>query len=318
MRSKIFTIAMALMVCAGELFAAKVKIGDLYYNLNDAHKTASVTYQVEPSDTPSGNYAGLKNVVIPTSVKNGGKNYNVVSVAESAFEQSASIISVVIPEGVKSIEKRAFCSCPNLVSISLPNGLTSIGKDVFNGSKSLESIEIPNSVTSIGSDAFNGCKGLLSANIPSSVQTLGSNIFEGCTQLTIYLNSSSIVATDYKSSAGLVAIFGSQVKEYILGDDITRIGNHAFYDCIGLSKITIGANVEEIGNYAFENCKNIDVIIVNAKTAPTITKKTFKNMGNKAYVYIYVPEGRDRAYKRDQFWGEFDIYVQGQEPQEEK
>ena len=35
---------------------------------------------------------------------------------------------------------------------------------------------------------------------------------------------------------------------------VTSIGEYAFYDCCGLTSVTIGNSVTSIGNYAFYNC----------------------------------------------------------------
>lgn len=51
------------MACAGTVFAEKVKIGDLYYNLNAEDLTAEVTYQ----NFIANNY-NLTSVEIPSSV----------------------------------------------------------------------------------------------------------------------------------------------------------------------------------------------------------------------------------------------------------
>ena len=44
---------------------------------------------------------------------------------------------------------------------------------------------------------------------------------------------------------------------------------------------------------------------------PTIDYTTFYNVGNKQYIYLYVPADRERAYKRDTWWGQFDIQIMG-------
>ena len=41
-KKKIFTLLLAVAVSVGTMFAEKVKIGDLYYNLNATNKTAEV------------------------------------------------------------------------------------------------------------------------------------------------------------------------------------------------------------------------------------------------------------------------------------
>ena len=42
---------------------------------------------------------------------------------------------------------------------------------------------------------------------------------------------------------------------------------------------------------------------------PTINATTFANVGDKQYIYLYVPENREQAYKSDEFWSEFNIQI---------
>ena len=120
------------------------------------------------------------------------------------------------------------------------------------------------SVTSICDLAFDGCSDLTSVTIPNSVTSIGNNAFFNCSGLTsVTLNSNSIVSkTSFSYSNNFKTIFGSQVKEYILGDNITAIGNSAFNGCSGLTSVTIGNSVTTIGDYAFRNCSGLTSITI--------------------------------------------------------
>ena len=90
---------------------------------------------------------------------------------------------------------------------------------------------IGNSVTSIGRHAFSGCSGLTSVTIPNSVTSIDESAFSGCSGLTsVTLDNELIVSTSYGSSSGysIVKYFGSQVKEYIIGNSVTSIGDERF------------------------------------------------------------------------------------------
>lgn len=98
-----------------------------------------------------------------------------------------------------------------------------------------------------------------------------------------------------------------QMQTLIIGDGVTIIGDSVFYAMTTIRHLSIGSGITYIGNYAFADCKNFDDITCYATTVPTITANTFANVGNKYYIYLYVPEDCQRAYKRDTYWCGFDI-----------
>ena len=81
--------------------------------------------------------------------------------------------------------------------------------------------------------------------------------------------------------------------------------------------VVIGGAVSAIGEYAFAECKNFDDITCYAVDVPTITSTTFSNIGNKKFIYLCVPEGRQRAYLRDYYWGQFDVQIKNAESVED-
>lgn len=66
---KISSLLLALIACAGTIFADGTKIGNLYYNLYADNKTAEVT------SMPSGEYTG--GIIIPASVDYNSSTYTV-------------------------------------------------------------------------------------------------------------------------------------------------------------------------------------------------------------------------------------------------
>ena len=257
--------------------AYDAQVDGVYYNLIAEAKQAEVTWD----DTK---YTG--SVTIPESFTYNGVTYSVTSIGSGAFNGCTGLTSVTIPNSVTSIENFAFQNCSGLTSVTIPNSVTSIGGLAFSGCRSLTSIEIPNSVTSIGSRAFESCHSLTSITIPNSVTRIGSGPFGKCSGLTkVTLNNNAIASKSYSSSSTLGSIFGSQVKEYILGDDVTSIGSYAFYGCSGLTSVTIPNNVTSIGESAFYDCSKLTTInIPNSVTS--IGSSTFSGCSGLTSITI--------------------------------
>ena len=84
-----------------------------------------------------------------------------------------------------------FYYCRNLVSIVLPQNLKTIGSYAFSNCDSLTSITLPNSLTTIQDNAFYYCSSLTALILPSSITTIDSNAFRNCTSLTLYCEPTS-------------------------------------------------------------------------------------------------------------------------------
>ena len=169
----------------------------------------------------------------------------------------AHITSVVIPDGITSIDNLQFDGYSGITSITIPDSVTSIGSSAFRGCSSLTSITIPDSVKSIGSSAFEGCSGLTSITIPDSVTSIGSYAFMGCSSLTNVTIGNNVTSIDFgvfRDCAELTSI--------TIPNSITSIGSYAFMNCSNLTSITIPDSVTSIGGSAFDRCNGLTSITV--------------------------------------------------------
>ena len=188
---------------------------------------------------------------------------DVTAIGDYAFNGCSNMTSITISDNVTSLGNNAFSSCRGLTSITIPENVESIGNGAFSSCTGLESVTIPENVKNIGNNAFRSCTGLTSVAIPENVTTIGDKAFDDCTNLTkVTINNDAIASKTYTSSSSLKNIFGAQVTEYILGEDVTAIGDYAFSGCANLTSITIPDNVTTLGGYAFQYCTGLESIII--------------------------------------------------------
>lgn len=232
--------------------------------------------------------SNLTSIVIPNSIER---------IENSAFDGCSSLKSFSLPNSIKTIGYGIFDGCTNLTEfhisdiatwcnigsiinkeyrlflndeevtdLKIPNSITTIHKNTFSFCKSLTSVIIPNTVTSIYEYAFQDCKNLRSVSIGSGINTMGKGVFYGCDALTtVNLNSpavalrdcSNIMNKNYTSSNNLKNIFGNQVTTYNLGDDLTDIGEYAFYGCSSITNVNFSSKISSIGYHSFCGCTNL-------------------------------------------------------------
>ena len=180
---------------------------------------------------------------------------------------------------IKKYNDELIVGCKNS---TIPDGVVSIADDAFNRCSGLTSITIPSSVTEIGGWSF-WFTGLTSINIPASVTYIGTNPFGGCAELTeITVESGNTV---FDSRNGCNAIIRTSTNELVAGcqntvipDDVTRIGDNAFYYCSTLTgELVIPENITSIGGYAFERCTGL--------TGSLIIPNTVVELGESAFAY---------------------------------
>ena len=292
---KFFALFIALEVSAS-LFAYKVPIGDLYYNLNPNNQTAEVTHKFELSEY---NYYDLTTVNIPATVTYNNTTYSVTSIGSDAFLSCISLTSVTIPNSVTIIGKGAFSYCNSLPSITIPNSVTIIGQEAFFNCSSLTSVVIGSSVATIGNYAFYNCSSLTSFTIPSNVTIIGECAFSDCSGLT------SIAISNGVTSIGEGAFSScSRLTSVTIPNSVINIGNYAFHGCSSLATATIGSGVISIGNFAFRICNRL-ISFTNYATIPqAIEADVFYNI-NLSACTLYVSEGSIDLYEAADVWKDF-------------
>ena len=99
------------------------------------------------------------------------------------FAGSLKIETLVIPEGVMSVDTWAFESCDELKSIKFPSTLVEIWGDAFSNCYSLTNIELPEGLTHIHDYAFCNCNSLEKIKLPSTLRAIKPWAFGNCPKL---------------------------------------------------------------------------------------------------------------------------------------
>lgn len=231
--------------------AERVQIGELWYNLDAVNKTAEVTHDgsvfwsMFDGYRRNNYYTG--DITIPEAV-----DYE-----ETAYE-------------VTAIGEAAFAVCKELTSVLLPNTLITIGEDAFWESTGLTSLAIPKSVKYIKSGAFDKCENLQAIHI-SDLDAWFHIVTSKSDQNDLERSySNTIFSSDHH-----LYLNGEEIKDLVIPEGITKIGDWLFaHDC-GITSITMPSSLEEIGWGSFWYCKGLKSISI-PKTVKSIKDRSFE------------------------------------------
>ena len=269
----------------GKLMITEGTIGLASYAFSYCSGLTSVTISNSVTNIGEGafsNCSGLTSVTIPNRVK---------SIGYQAFYGCSRLTSVTIPNSVTSIGDYAFKDCNNINIVKVPVadlgsfcnnkalGLinTQIGKPVqlidSEGAEIKEFI-VPANITSIGESSFQNCNGLTSVSIPYSLMSIGQSAFSGCgniynvivpvTDFGTFCNNKALglIYSHIRKPVQLINSEGGEIKEFIVPDGITSLGDSLFMNCSDLTSVSIPNSVTSIGGSAFSGCSSLTSVTI--------------------------------------------------------
>lgn len=110
------------------------------------------------------------------------------------------------------------------------------------------------------------------------------------------LNSATVAFAGVKNSKTTKVIIPKTVTYEGKTFKVTAIAKNALKNKRKVNSITIGENITSIGNSAFYGCKNLKKITIKSTKLKTVEKKAFKGIHGKAT--IKVPKNKLKSYKK--------------------
>lgn len=156
-------------------FAIAAKTGSI-------HTVGAYKYKITSANETA--FVGLKSaktckVNIPGTVKIGGKDFKVTSIANNALKKSKAT-SISIGANVRTIGNSAFENCSKLTKVTVGAGVTKIGTKAFMGCKKLKTITIKSlKLKTVGKKALSGIKSNAKVKVPKKKLKEYQKLFKG-------------------------------------------------------------------------------------------------------------------------------------------
>lgn len=242
----VIAVAVALIVVS-EFNVSRKEEGGFVYSLS--HGQATIL-----------EYTGEDvNVVIPDEL--GGRP--VVAVAEKAFYKNGEISSITIESDADNftIGAQAFSDMDSLVSVVLPDGLKTIPSRAFSGCDSLTEVTMGNGVESIEEYAFSECPTLANIYISKTSGGKGSGDSDYNTSYNMTMPSSLKTIGNFAFYRSITAS-SATTRKILFNAALTTIGQSAFDGCnriafIDYADADTAVSLTEIGNNAFYGCTSL-------------------------------------------------------------
>lgn len=231
-----------------------------------------------------------------------------------AYPYNRTNTTFTVPVGVKTVGKAAFSHSGNLRTVNLSgvefidgmafdrSGITSvtgydnlkyIGNRAFFGTK-ITKLPLSDGLIKLGDYAFAMCEALTDKEFvaPVSLAYIGDYAFTGCKLTKVSFENNTLLKTvgdgAFAANDNLVNIeFGGlkeiapfmfaecvQLKEVVIPDTVTYLGESSFEGCTGLRSVTLSKSLTKISSGAFCNTGIASVILPDSVTA--VEDRAFK------------------------------------------
>jgi hypothetical protein len=225
------------------------------------------------------------------------------------FEGCSSLEEVSLSDSILTLGDNSFKSCTSLTNFKWSSGLQSLGYRSFNGCTSLLDPVFYDTLETIGDEAFSACLSFDSVTIPGTVTYFGEYAFKTCGVKSLVLNEglSEMSYQAFYNCASLKSISFPETLSYIhpycfafnyrlqnlnIPDNVSGIGNHAFYNCYSLNisqecldVVNFGSGLKFIEEQAFYGNKSLRSADL-PENIESIGGQCFRNCGLSGFVNL--------------------------------
>ena len=239
-------------------------------------------------------------------------------IPENAFASKYSLVSIILPDKLRTIGARAFYNTNITGSLIIPEGVVTLEDACFYGCSSLTGqLSLPSTLRHIGTSSdkyeghgvFYGCAFVCGLNLPDGLETIGSGAFSCCRNIYGEIHIPETVRSiNYRSFSFMDDVTGTlripqniqMIPEdcfcgskfngsLILHDGIVNIDRSAFRDTDLKGELHLPKDLEVISDDAFCNCDFSGVLAFPA-TVRYIGSRAFQ--GNERLIgTVEIPEG---------------------------
>jgi hypothetical protein len=180
--------------------------------------------------------------------------------------------------------------------IVFKSNLTNLWYHAFEGRSNLKEIRLPNSITYFMSGGFMNCIGLEYVYMPST--------YNGVIPYSAFLHCQSlknIILPQGVSTIGESAFYKcTSLTSITIPEGCTTIEQYAFFNCESMEYIDLPSTITTIGAYAFNGCYLLDKLIIRFEN---LTKKTDSTTFQNIYCNnIYCSSDMETKIKQDSYW----------------
>lgn len=263
----------------------------------------SVYYSDATKTRLTGAHRALSAFTVPQSV---------VTIGPNAFRGCADLFTVILPEGLDSIERYAFMATP-LRALTIPRSVRYIGRGAFRSAfyptaynqPGVADVVIQDAQVVIDRDAF-AYSYMKSISFGNRLVSLGIQALGNCSKL----RTEVVIPPSCQRIGDSCFVYSMFLPSIVIPEGIDTLGEATFRGCHQLQDFVLPSTVRRIGPLAFMECFGLGTFTSKASVPPAIEANTFYGAGTAANTLI-VPCHTADAYDAAPHWGaSFDYNIE--------